>query len=341
LFNNSVFQLSMLLLFIFFNSCDYKKQSIGEFDVIHVFADSSIYQKVSPALEQVFNQYIYTPRAEKSFYLQWQPIEKLGIYQFQKNLLFMGLFNQEDAASVYIMKMLSSDVQKAILDGNIFHIFQEDLFAKNQISIILFAPNITRLMDNIRQYGDDIYRELEKYHFKRLKENMFSIEEQKNLEDYLADHFGWKIQVQYEYKLIKQSDDGSFVWLKKIKPDRNIFIYRYNTTGFNDPDNFLFNLRDSLTTIYFEGDSIVRDNCYSIETEISGWPAIKLIGVWKNNKYLVGGPFRTYTFYDRDAHYQYVIDLSVMALDRRKKPYLDELEVIANSFQLIPQKMKQ
>ena len=339
MYNKRVIQYTLLLM-LFFISCDHKKQSIGEFDLIHVFADSSIYQNTLPALEQIFNQYIYTPRAEKSFYLQWEPIEKLGIYQYKRNLLFIGLFNQEDAASVYIMKMVSPDLQKAILDEKIFHIFQENLFAENQMSIILLAPNITQLMENINRYGDAIYRELEKYYFERLEENMFSIEEQKDLEKYLADNFAWKIRVPYDYKLVRQSMNGSFIWLRNLKPDRNIFVYRFFTACFDDSEYFLFNLRDSLTTVYFEGDSIVRDDSYSVKTELAGWSSTKLVGVWKNNKYLVGGPFRMYTFFDQDSQYQYVIDLSVLAPNRRKKPYLDELEVIVNSFQLISPKME-
>jgi hypothetical protein len=338
LLNRNIFQIIIFLLTLFYTSCDLKKQSIGDFDLIHVFADSSIYKKVSPALEQVFDQYIYTPRAEKSFYLQWEPIEKLSIYQFQKNLLFIGLFNQEDPASIYVMKMLSSEVQKTILDGGIFHIFQQDLFAKNQLSIILFAPNITQLMENIERFGDDIFKKLEEYHFKRLEKNMFSIEEQKDVENYLADNFGWKIKVQYEYKLVKHTEDGSFVWLRKIRPDRNIFVYRFKTSGFDDSENMLYDVRDSLTTLYFEGDSIVREDSYSIQTEFSAYPALKVLGVWKNKKYLIGGPFRMYTFFDHNSNFQYFIDISVVAPDKRKKPYLDELEVIANSFQFIPDK---
>ena len=326
---------AILLLFnIFFISCDFKKQSVGEFDIIYVFADSSIYNQVSPDIEQTFDQFIYTPRAEKSFYLQWEPLEKLNVYKMHKNLLFVGLFNGEDAVSLYLMKMLSSDVQQAMLEGKIFHIFQEDLFARDQMSIILFAPNITQLIEYIQVYRDDIFTGIEQYHFRRLEKNMFLIEEQKGLEEYLYENFNWTIKVQYEYKLILQSENGDFVWLKKLRPDRNIFVFKYPAGRFNSTENFLYNLRDSLTTKYFEGDSIVRDDTDIFKTEFCNNPAWKISGVWKNRKYLLGGPFRTYTFFDHDSDYQYFIDISVVAPAVRKKPYLDELEVIANSFRL-------
>ena len=330
--------ISIFIVIIFSIACDFKKQSVGEFDIIYLFADSSLYNKVSPVIEQTFDQYVYTPRAEKSFYLQCEPLEKLNVYKMHKNLMFIGLFNGEDAVSLYLMKMLSSDVQYKLLDGNVFHILQEDLFAKDQMAIILFAPNITQLIENIRLYSDDIFNQAEQYHFKRLEKNMFLIGQQKDLENYLSENFNWKVRIQYEYKIVIQSEDGNFVWLRKLQPDRNFFVYRYPAAAFNDSEDYLFNLRDSLTTQYFEGDSIVREDTDILETKFNGYKALKLKGVFKNTKYLIGGPFRSYTFFDDSSQYQYIIDISVVAPAKRKKPYLDELEVIANSFQLNPVK---
>ena len=125
----------LLLLQILFSECAYKDSSYGDFEHIIVFADSSIFKNVRPELEQIFDQYVYTPVAEKSFYLELKPLQNLNNFKKYRNLMFIGVLDGADNVSEYISEALSAEVQNEIRDGKIFQIFQEDLFAKEQMNI--------------------------------------------------------------------------------------------------------------------------------------------------------------------------------------------------------------
>jgi hypothetical protein len=64
----------------------------------------------------------------------------------------------------------------------------------------------------------------------------------------------------------------------------------------------------------------------------------KLTGIWQNHQHYLGGPFRTYAFADSTQKYIYLIDISITAPGERKKPYLTQLEIMANTFQFVDQK---
>jgi hypothetical protein len=329
-----------LLLQIIFSACAYKDSSYGDFEHIIVFADSLIYTHVRPELEQIFDQYVYTPVAEKSFYLELKPLQNLNNFKKYRNLMFIGILDGKDNVSEYISKALGAEVQNEIRDGKIFQIFREDLFAKEQMNIFLTSVDLITLKQNLISTGDAIYKTLEEFYFDRLERLMFVKGEQKIIEDYIAEKLGWRIRVQHDYHVAKESQDGNFVWLRRLNPDRSLFVYRFSADSMvQQESNWLMDIRDSLTTIYFEGDSISKNDTYTVHTQFHGQPALKLVGVWQNHNLYIGGPFRTYAFYDSEQKYTYVIDILVTAPTRRKKPYLDQLEVMANSFQLLPARL--
>jgi hypothetical protein len=98
-------------------------------------------------------------------------------------------------------------------------------------------------------------------------------------------------------------------------------------------------MRDSLTTVHFEADSIDLNDTYLQLVQFRGRETKKLIGIWQNHRHYIGGPFRTYAFADPVEKYMYLIDMSVTAPGERKKPYLDQLDIMANTFEFVDQKI--
>jgi len=332
LFKNLIY---VLFIFLFLFSCDYKRESIGDFEKIVVFADSAFYDIIRTDLERTFDQFVYTPQSERSFYLDLQPLEMLPTYMTRRNLLFACRLDASDSVSSYVQRMLSPEVKEAVSNGKVFHIFQENLFADEQMGIILAAPDEKAFLQKLATYSEDIYKKLESYYFERLERSMFIDAEQTALENYLAKNFGWKIRVQYDYNLVIETEDENFVWLRRLEPDRSIFIFRFPEQKLNTEKDWLINLRDSLATVYYEKDSISVEDTYLLRTRIAGFDAIKLVGIWQNHHLILGGPFRTYAFHDPESNFVYIIDISVTAPQKRKKPFLDQLEILANSFQII------
>jgi len=317
------------------SSCDYKPASFGDFEKIVVFADSTVFKQVQTELEQIFDQFIYTPHSERSFYLDLQPLENLETYQTRRNLLFIGSLDGQDRVSEFVKRALSPQVQKSVEDGDVFEIFKENLFASEQEVIFISASNIQMLKRNLSDRKDIIFNRLNSSYFQRLKNAMFLKGEQFFLEDYLVSEYGWKIRVQHDYEMVKETEDKNFVWFRRLNPDRCLFVYRFPFKNLDDEGEWIYNMRDSLTTIYFEADSIDRVDTYIQIVEFLGRESKKLTGIWQNHQHYIGGPFRTYAFTDENQQYMYLLDISTTAPGLRKKPYLDQLEVMANTFQFV------
>jgi hypothetical protein len=316
------------------SACDYKNDSYGNFDEIVVIADSALYLKVRPQVEQIFDRYIYTPHVERSFLLNYQAYERLGIFQMRRNLLFLALLDAEDPVSKYISNVLSKEVKDAIRSGRIFQIFHRDFFASDQMAMILCAENASDLEEKMKNQADAIYTKLEEYHFERLAKIMFLRAEQTLLEEYFANTMGWEMRIQHDYFVAQESSDKNFVWFRRLKPDRSLFVYRQKASSLPEGEEWLIHLRDSITTQYFEGDSVETSDTYILRITFNDRPALKMIGVWQNHQLLVGGPFRTFAFHDPNKNYIYLIDIQVVAPGKRKKPFLDQLEVMARSFRI-------
>jgi hypothetical protein len=329
----------MLILLLLICGCNLKSYSIGDFETIVVFSDSLLLNRLEPVLGKTFDQYIYTPHSEKSYYLRPHPLQDFNELERSRNLLFLGLLNGDDPVSVYIQKILSPEVQDAIKTGEIFYIFKEDLFAYNQMSIFLAAEDTITLYNNIDRYSQDIFEILEKYNFKRLSSLLYIDGRQEKLEEYLGNTYGFTLKIPLDYYLIKETPDSNFIWLKRLRPDRNFVVYRYKSSQLPADENRLFNLRDNLSYVHFEGDSVNREESYLKLTTFNKQKAVKLIGVWENfNPEVggpIGGPFRTYVFADTLNRWVYFIDISVTAPGKLKKPFLDQLEVLAASFCLV------
>jgi hypothetical protein len=68
----------------------------------------------------------------------------------------------------------------------------------------------------------------------------------------------------------------------------------------------------------------------------AGRRALKISGIWENRTLLVGGPFRTYCFYDQDTGRRYMVDAAVYAAGTEKEPYLRQVDLIIGSFSTGP-----
>jgi len=323
------------LLLTVWTACNYQSDSYGDFEKIFVFGDTMLIGGMRTNLEQVFDNYIYTPHSEKSFYLEHKDLEKLNDYNKRRNLLFLVLLDGKDETSKYIDNILSPEVKEAVQEGKLFYIFREDLFTRNQMVIILIGKNEEVLKNNLIAFKDEIFNEMNEYHFKRLNTIIFQKAEQVALEEYLRDNLGWQIKIQHDYHIVKESESGNFVWLRRFKPDRNIFIYNFPGDISDLNEEYLVSVRDSLSLVHFEGDRVSKDDNYAKNEDFNGYPALTMMGVWQNDTHYIGGPFKSFTLYHEPSGKLYMIDMLVTAPGKRKKPFLDQLETIARTFTIM------
>ncbi len=315
--------------------CAQVGDSIGEGDQIIVFADSLDWPVYEEPLNAIFGKFVDTPIPEHEFLLTWKPYRELEHYKKYKNIFILGRLNSDEPVSANVKDLLNDEIVAGVKSGKYFYIPKYDPWALNQYLLIMVGTSQDDLVQKIYDLGNLAYENFRHYYFTRLKKEMFKRGEQSKLESYISDHFPFKIRVQHDYFIADDNPAEQYLWLRRFYPDRSILIHWAPA-----PDNFeltsrwLIDQRNKLAAKLFEGDVVVEDETKAYSVKFKDWPAIRLEGVWRNDKYMIGGPFRTIGFVDRDHDRVYMLDFYVQAIGKRKKPYLDQLDVLIHTFEL-------
>lgn len=338
MFSKRVFKFAGLLalsvLMFGAGSCGMKPGTMGAQHRIFVVADSLLWEETGTAIRNTFERILYTPHEEKSFAITRIPLEELNALNDRMNIVFIGISGGKGAVDQYLEKYMPAEFKQGVAEGRYFYSFNDDMFARDQIGLIMLAPDKASFLNNLSRLGNEIYDTFNNKYYARLQKTMFERDEKKNLQDYLDEYFGWHVRLQQDYFVALQDLDQKFVWLRRIYPNRWISIWETDTTDTELNLDNLKQIRNRMARTYYQGD-IVVDEDLSIETvDLNGRPVQKLTGLWQNDSLVVGGPFRLYAWNDQENQKFRFIDIAVMAPGKLKKPFLDQLEVIAHTFSL-------
>ncbi len=327
------YAVALLGVVVILNSCGVKPDSVGEFDEIYVFCDSLDWQDYRGPLNDLFGKEFRMPAAEREFVLKWRPFDKFEFYNKYRNVILIGRLNGTDDVSKVIQNSLAPEVVTEVEKGNAFYIPKHDVWAMGQYVLFLVAPNKDKIVSNLYDFGDAIYKDFKASYYRRLKQFMFARYENKDLEAYIARHFPFTLRVQHDYFIATESLDSGYVWLRRLNPDRSLTIH---WTALPDTvtitPRWIIDERNRLGQWIYNGDVIVEEETRGERFEFKGYPAYRLEGTWKNPKLVIGGPFRNITFVDKDNNMVFMIDYYVFAPGKRKRVFLDQLEIMAYTF---------
>ena len=315
-------------------SCDIKVSAFGHPRHILVVADSSLWMDFKGQFLEVFEAPVYMPVTETEFEVEWIPLEKLNEFKSRMNLFFLGVVEEDNAASDYLKQVLPESFIHGVRDNQYFYLFKDDLFARDQIGAFMMARDRSSLQNNFDLLKNEIYQNFSDRYFARLKREMFDRGEQKNIEKIILDNFGWSVRVQHDYFIAMQDALEKYVWLRRIEPDRWLSMWEIEGNESQMNKDSLIAIRNKVIGRNYEGDQVVKEDTYITMTKLSEYPAHKLVGVWRNDSLYVGGPFRMYAIYRPETSKLYFVDIAVLAPDKEKKPYIDQLEVMANTFKI-------
>ncbi len=321
--------------------CDMRPTSMGYPYRIFVVADSALWVDLQQPFSDVFEGEVLTPVSEKKFYITWIPLDKLNEFKNRMNLFFVGVDSEAGPVNDYLKKALPQKFLQGVRENRYFYLFQDDPFARDQIGLFMFAKDRVAFKSHFEAMKEQIYNTFEKKYMDRLKLSMFEKGEQKKVEDYIARRFNFKVRVQHDYFVAIEDQDNNYLWLRRFDPDRWLSIWKIK----GDSSFFVFdtlaNIRDRYTKKYYQGDYIIREDSRLIQTDFQGQPTYKMVGLWRNDSVLIGGPFRTYIVHHPQDSSLYFVDIAVMAPGKLKKPYLDQLEIIARTFEILDRPKKE
>lgn len=332
-----IFSLTLVILILVISGwqCSWMGESVGASDQIIVFADSVDWVFYKDALNSVFGKFYKTPAAEREYILKWVPFRLFDKYQNYKNIFILGRLNSKETVSQNVRQLLSPEIIEGVKSGKYFYVPKKHPWAVDQYVLFLIAKSRDDMIQKTHDLGDLMYRDFRKYYFTRLKKEMFARQEQKKLEKYLQDHYPFHLRIQHDFFIADENANLRYVWIRRVQPDRSILIsWQPLPENFLLTPDWIMEERNRLAKQVYKGDVVVKDETRAYQVTFKQWNAIRLEGTWKNDQLMIGGPFRNISFVDENTHRIYSLDFYVQAIGKRKKPYIDQLDVIVHTFEL-------
>ena len=339
-----IFILALVFLAGFiFNSCTSLKPAQGPEDEIYVVADSTEYQALKPVMDSTFEKIIYTPQPEKLFTIIRISVNQLDNFKNMKNIIFVAPLNSKSETSKFINTVIDSTVKNKIMSDSNAIVRKYNLWAKDQLAMVLTAPDMKGLISKISRNGSNLLYSFQKISDNRLFESLYNAQyEQKKVEGKFLKDYGWVIYVQADFKVAINDSVNHFVWLRRSpgsSMERWIFVHWIDNASplYLNADSIKA-IRNRMTKKYYQTASdsgyvvIAQDYYTTSEVNFNGRYALLTQGLWDLNIKGMGGPFVNYTFYDEKTHRIYMLDGSVFAPRYYKRNLIQQMDVTLQSF---------
>ena len=342
--NKYFYLLFILILPLLISSCDYSnKPARGPEDEIYVVADSAEFLELQYALDSTFQKTIFTPQPENLFNLVRVSPNQLEKYKRRKNIIIIAPLNSTSVTSQFIKSVTDSVIINKFKSEEDFTLIKYDLWAKDQIVMILSAPTMQALEFKILKEKDNLLYSFQKISDQRLYKSLYNSQyEQKEVEGHFLKNYGWIIYVQADFKVAMEKPEDNFVWLRRSPGsdmERWLFIHWIdNATPAYLNEDSIKAVRNRLTQKYYQtsddsGFVVLVENYFTLnEVNFKGRYALMIQGLWDLNIKGMGGPFISYTFFDEKTKRIYMIDGSVYAPKYYKRNLIHQMDVTLQSF---------
>jgi hypothetical protein len=164
------------------------------------------------------------------------------------------------------------------------------------------------------------------------EENLFRAGEAPPARESMRERWGWGVRLPPEWVVDDRYADQRFVRVWHDAPVMQMFVSWEEGRVQRTPEEWLMR-RHQLVRDFYDGDEVVGGWSLSGTGSTPFGPTgTHLKGLWENDRYVIGGPFRAWAFHCAEDDRTYLVDYSVYAPDRPKLPLLRVLEAVGRTF---------
>lgn len=350
--------LLFLLSIVYLSSCDLEKtakmqsnlpKANGKPGEIIVVMDSAQWvSKVGKEVRATFSELVsYLPREEAMFFLNHvDPIDFKSILKLQKSIIFVTILGDNSKGNKKLKTYFTKESRKMIEeDSSLFMYPKKDEFAKGQEVMHLFGETEEILIGNIFKNREKLQEHFLDIEEKRFYKSLYSAKIVKGISKHIESKLGCELKVPFGFDIALEDDN--FIWLRNFSPDvdKSIFIswVDYTSEEMFSLDSLL-KLRTKISKPYIlykpedlESYMLTEtDNFHVFRKKINfkGHYAIELRGLWRVNKYYMGGPFISYTMVDESTNRLYYIEAFLYSPGKAQRDLMRELATIIKTFKV-------
>ncbi|MCG8308656.1 MAG: DUF4837 family protein [Cytophagales bacterium] len=348
---------SLIAAFLF--SCDLEKaaklkgnlpRANGQPGQIIVVMDSAQWKGgVGKEIRSVFQEQVYyLPRQEAYFSLSHiDPMDFQSIFKKQKNIIFVTVLNDKSKGNRKLKTYFTKESLDMIeQDPSLFMYPKKDEFAKGQEVLHLFGEMEAVLMQNIKNNKEKLKKHFLDIEGRRCYNSLYAANAEKGISRHIKEKLNCEIQVPFGFEIALEGDD--FVWLRNFSPDVDKSVYiswvDYTSKELFSLDSLLalrtevskpyilYKPEDKQSYLLTETDNF---DVFKKEINFKDHYAVELRGLWKVNKYYMGGPFVSYSMVDENTNRLYYVEAFLYSPGKAQRDHMRELETIIKTFDIV------
>ena len=325
----------LLLIVALLSGCGAKRMAKGPSDVVYIVASDAVLEKVQTAIDTTFSFGIRTPEFQHYYMTSWHPLDQLKEFLYYPHTIVVVDMNVNDTSRRLIKGLLSEERLESIKQDTVALFALPNTWQDVQTLIIAAGYDMDKLSDFIMERQAWIYSKIDQKYIERQSRFLFGRYEQKDLSRKLGNKYGWTMRMPSDYQIIREYPNQNFVWLGRALPYRWISVSC--AKGIKTEwltANGLFQKREAIGSLYGQIKTEKRFLGHKF-VELGGWNALRMWGLWYHEEEARGGPFVTYSFYDKYSDKTYVIDMLVYSPGEKTVNYTRQMEIIARTFRTV------
>lgn len=282
-----------------------------------------------------FGKMIYTPQPETEFRMSWIDADVLSNYTSAPLVLLASTIDGDGPTANLLRKMLSPSIMDGVNSGEYVVFRRENPWSRPQMLLIIIGRNKKELGANMVEWSDSLYTWADDFERKRVRNQLFRKGEQRDIEKYITEQYGFKLRVQHDYLIAQENDSLDFIRLIRHYPERWIMVASGELNKgevFNA--KFIYDRRKLIGGSFLDPVMTYDDNWSSEKTTFNGVDGILVRGLWATLSPTGGGPYFCYGIKIPDSDRYYLVDGAAFAPGEEKIHLLWQLEIIARTFEL-------
>ncbi|MCX6843818.1 MAG: DUF4837 family protein [candidate division WOR-3 bacterium] len=283
---------------------------------------SAQWDELEPTVRSILQEPVPTPQPEPEFKVRVGSAGKFETYSRFRVVFLIGT-----SRDTLIRQILGARAD-SLSEGDFGLLKVPNPWFKNQFALIFIARDTSKLVAGLHAYAGRIRQTLRGIGLDQMTKAVYIEGVDRNRTDELSRKYAFTIDVPRRWLVNEDNAAAGFVYLYGHMPDRNVFVHWQDTTRALVPDS-MAGLRDYLTGRFYDGDSIDRQFLQAETIAFLAGPCVRLSGVWKNDREVIGGPFVNYSFNFRGRFY--MVDGLVFNPGKMKLDALTQTEAVVRT----------
>jgi len=257
---------------------------------------SAQWDELEGTVRSILQEPVPTPQPEPEFKVRVGTAGKFDTYSKFRILLIIG------TSSDTLIRQILGPRADSLSEGDFGLLKVPNPWQKGQFALIFIARDAAKLEPGLEVYAARIRQTLREIVLTQMAKAVYIEGVEKKPTEELSAKYSFTIDVPRRWLLNQDGAGDDFIYLYGHNPDRNVFVHWQDSTRSLLPES-LSALRDRLTARYYDGDSIDLQFLRAETIAFLAGPCVRLSGIWRNDRDVIGGPFVNYSFNFRGRFY--------------------------------------